>query len=83
MDFRIISLPPFKAASSGIDKEFNFSPDGILGKFNKYFSAINLSEFWYFRTGYPSKSLWYGTYYYTTRDYKSTRMGTNGSVYTH
>ncbi len=44
MDFRIISLPPFKAASSGIDKEFNFSPDGILGKFNKYFSAINLSE---------------------------------------
>ncbi|WP_346879364.1 hypothetical protein [Clostridium sp. UBA3061] len=44
MDFRIISLPPFKAASSGIDKEFNFSPDGILGKFNKYFSAINLCE---------------------------------------
>lgn len=44
MDFRIISLPPFKAASSGIDKEYNFSPNGILGKFNRYFSSINLSE---------------------------------------
>ncbi len=44
MDFRIISLPPFKAASSGVDKEFNFSIKGILGKFNEYFSAINPSK---------------------------------------
>jgi hypothetical protein len=44
MEFRIISLPPFKAASSGADKEFNFSPNGILGKFDKYFSAIKPSE---------------------------------------
>jgi len=40
MDFRIISLPPFKAASSGVDKNFDFSADGILGKFDAYFSAI-------------------------------------------
>lgn len=44
MEFRIISLPPFKAASSGIDKEFNFSFNGILGKFDKYFSAIKPLE---------------------------------------
>ncbi|WP_066503202.1 hypothetical protein [Abyssisolibacter fermentans] len=44
MEFRIISLPPFKAASSGVDKEFNFSLNGILGKFDKYFSAIKLSD---------------------------------------
>ncbi|WP_425448815.1 hypothetical protein [Dethiothermospora halolimnae] len=44
MEFRIISLPPFKAASSGIDKEFDFSSNGILGKFDKYFSEIKLSE---------------------------------------
>lgn len=40
MEFRIISLPDFKAASSGVDKNFDFSPEGILGKFDKYFSAI-------------------------------------------
>jgi hypothetical protein len=44
MEFRIISLPPFKAASSGVDKEFNFSLNSILGKFDKYFSAIKPSE---------------------------------------
>jgi hypothetical protein len=44
MEFRIISLPPFKAASSGVDKEFDFSSYGILGKFDKYFSAIKPSE---------------------------------------
>ena len=44
MEFRIISLPQFKVASSGVDKEFNFSSDGILGKFDKYFSAIKPSE---------------------------------------
>ena len=43
MDFRIISLPPFRAASSGVDKEFDFSPDGVLGKINEYFSAITPS----------------------------------------
>ncbi len=44
MEFRVISLPPFKAASSGVDKEFNFSANGILGKFDKYFSEIKPSE---------------------------------------
>lgn len=43
MLFRIISLPPFKAASSGIDTTFDFSSDGILGKFDQYFSAIKPS----------------------------------------
>ena len=40
MDFRIIALPAFKAAASGVDKEFNFSPEGVLGKFDTYFSSI-------------------------------------------
>ena len=40
MEFRIISLPPFKASSSGIDINFDFSPNGVLGKFGTYFSAI-------------------------------------------
>jgi len=44
MDFRIISLPPFKAASSGVDKDFDFSDSGVLGRFDKYFSAIKPSE---------------------------------------
>lgn len=43
MQFRIISLPAFKAASSGIDRNFDFSPNGILGKFSEYFSAIKPS----------------------------------------
>lgn len=40
MEFRIISLPPFQAASSGLVKDFDFSPASKLGKFNAYFSAI-------------------------------------------
>lgn len=44
MEFRIISLPAFKAASSGVDRNFDFSPSGTLGKFNKYFSAIMPSD---------------------------------------
>ena len=43
MEFRIISLPPFKAASSGVDKNFDFSEGGILGKFDNYFSKITPS----------------------------------------
>ena len=43
MEFRIVSLPAFKAASSGADKNFDFSPNSILGKFNEYFSAIKPS----------------------------------------
>lgn len=43
MDFRIISLPPFTAVTSGPDPEMDFSPEGILGKFNDYFSAIRPS----------------------------------------
>lgn len=44
MQFRIISLPAFKAASSGVDGNFDFSPNGILGKFSEYFSAIKPSK---------------------------------------
>ena len=40
MEFRIVYLPPFRAASSGLDPECDFSPEGRLGKFNAYFSAI-------------------------------------------
>ena len=43
MDFRIISLPPFRAASSGLVRDFDFSPAGALGKFDAYFSAITPS----------------------------------------
>lgn len=43
MEYRIISLPPFKAASSGADANFDFSPEGVLGKFDAYFSAIKPS----------------------------------------
>lgn len=41
MEFRVISLPSFKAASSGVDKNFDFSSEGILGKFDAYFSVIS------------------------------------------
>ena len=44
MEFRIISLPAFKAASSGVDKNFDFSPTGVLGKFDTYFSSIEPSD---------------------------------------
>ncbi|WP_099205418.1 GyrI-like domain-containing protein [Scatolibacter rhodanostii] len=40
MNFRVISLPPFKTVSSGLDKNFDFSENGVLGKFNAYFSQI-------------------------------------------
>lgn len=43
MDFRIVSLPPFQAASSGVVRDFDFSPAGALGRFNEYFSAITPS----------------------------------------
>lgn len=41
MKFRIISIPAFKAASSGVDKNFDFSESGVLGKFNAYFSKLS------------------------------------------
>ncbi len=43
MDFRIISLPPFTAVTSGPDPDFDFSSSGVLGKFEAYFSAITPS----------------------------------------
>lgn len=43
MYFRIISLPAFKAASSGVDKNFDFSEEGILGKFDQFFSKKKVS----------------------------------------
>jgi hypothetical protein len=44
MEFRITSLPPFRASSSGVDKNFDFSSTGVLGKFDLYFSAIKPSD---------------------------------------
>lgn len=43
MEFRLISLPPFKAAASEADRACDFSPEGILGRFDAYFSAIETS----------------------------------------
>lgn len=43
MLFSVISLPAFKAASSGLDTQFDFSPEGVLGRFDRYFSAIRPS----------------------------------------
>lgn len=40
MGFRVISLPPFQAASSGIVTTFDFSSDSPLGRFNQWFSAF-------------------------------------------
>lgn len=40
MQFRIISIPPFKAVSSGVDKNADFSENGVLGKFDAYFSKL-------------------------------------------
>lgn len=41
MEFRIISLPPFTAVTSGVDPEFDFSSEGILGRFDNWFSTIH------------------------------------------
>ncbi|MDU4695895.1 MAG: hypothetical protein E6Y08_08765 [Paenibacillus sp.] len=40
MQFRIISIPPFQAVSSGVDPNQDFSESGGLGKFNAYFSKL-------------------------------------------
>lgn len=40
MEYRIISLPPFRAASSRLDTAGDFSEDGLLFRFDRYFSAI-------------------------------------------
>lgn len=40
MEFRIISIPPFRAAASEISHDFDFSENTVLGKFCAYFSAI-------------------------------------------
>ncbi len=40
MNYRVVSIPPFKAVYSAVDKEFDFSDEGRLGKFNAFFSAI-------------------------------------------
>ena len=41
MEFRMIELPSFKAVSSGVDTNVDFSDQGILGKFNAYFSKLS------------------------------------------
>lgn len=43
MEFRMIELPSFKAASSGPDPDFDFSEQGVLGKFDAFFSKITSS----------------------------------------
>lgn len=40
MEFRIVMLPPFTAATSGVTSEYDFSPQGVLGKFNDWFSTL-------------------------------------------
>lgn len=40
---RIVSLPPFRAAVSGADPKGDFSPNGALGRFDQYFSALQPS----------------------------------------
>jgi hypothetical protein len=40
MKFRVIFIPPFKAVSSGVDKDFDFSENGVLGRFNEFFSKL-------------------------------------------
>ncbi len=42
MEFRLISLPPFKAATSGVSKDCDFSDGSILNNFGNYFSVIKL-----------------------------------------
>ncbi len=44
MDFRVISLPSFKAAVSGVDTICDFAENGILRKFDNFFSAIAPKE---------------------------------------
>lgn len=44
MDFPIIYLPPFTAATSGpVDPASGFSAGGVFEKFDAYFSAVKLS----------------------------------------
>lgn len=43
MNFRIVSLPPFRAVSSGPDLNADFSEDGVLGRFDTYISAVHPS----------------------------------------
>ncbi len=43
MNFRIIYLPSFKAISSGLDKNFDFSEEGKLGQFDKFFSELEVT----------------------------------------
>lgn len=40
MNFRIISLPPFRAVASGVDKVGDFADDGILRSFDNFFSSV-------------------------------------------
>lgn len=67
MDFRIISLPPFTAVTSGPDPACDFSPEGVLGKFNEYFSSIKPSprdsfmprDFLFFNAQKQALEWWY------------------------
>lgn len=39
MDYVLIQLPAFDAIVSGVDAHFDFTPNGVLGRFDAYFSA--------------------------------------------
>ena len=43
-DFRLIYLPPFKVITSGADHDFDFSIEGKLGKFDNYFSNLEVTR---------------------------------------
>ena len=43
MKYRIVSIPAFRAVTSGVDSAFDFSDNGKLGKFNAFFSKIEPS----------------------------------------
>lgn len=42
-EFRLISIPPFIAVHSDVDRQFDFSSRSPLGKFNDFFSRIEPS----------------------------------------
>lgn len=44
MQFRIISLPQFRAAASEVDTAGDFAPDRKLRKFDVFFSSISPHE---------------------------------------
>lgn len=42
--FRVVEIPPFDAITSGVDRDADFSEDGILGAFGRFFSALEVPD---------------------------------------